>query len=552
MMEIDYKKYKEEADGYIDEIVKRSDHPMRLVLAGPGTGKSTLFKKICEDNIQNGKVNNIAISFINELVSELKKDLHKLAEVSTLHSFALKELQKTPAKTHRFYMKITDVISRDYEILNKNKIDFSEILCNLVDDSAKLEFYKNRRQYYKHFGPNCSVYTLIKYYEEDNNKIPYFDQLLIDEFQDFNKLETALINLLSSKSKLLIAGDDDQSLYATLRHANPDEIRERYRSIDYIKFKLPFCFRCTETIVNAFNDVVGEAKKKGFLGKRIDDKEYKYYPSKEKDEVSNKNQKIVVKENVFDTSIAFHINKKVKEIFDGGDIKFSVLIITPLPHQAVKIKNDLIKKGFKDVQTSYGNEKDINKSLLDGLRLLIEDQDCNLGWRIVAEQTSSKADLEKAVKESEDGMLSFKDLVDKKAIKSIKSLMSIINNIKAKKPITDKKYTELFEAIGYDRNKITADRLLEEIKDYFPKSDIYKNSPIKITNILGSKGLTKDYVFMVNFDDKYLIGAGKEITDEKVCGFLVALTRAKKGVYVFSQKASTFVEWIDKDLVQKE
>ena len=95
--EIYYKKFKEEADRYIDAIIK-SDHSKKLVLAGPGTGKSTLFKRICVNNIQNKKTNNIALSFINELVFDLKKDLHKLAEVSTLHSFALKELQKTPAK----------------------------------------------------------------------------------------------------------------------------------------------------------------------------------------------------------------------------------------------------------------------------------------------------------------------------------------------------------------------------------------------------------------------------------------------------------------------
>ena len=362
-MSENYKKYKDEADGYTNLIVK-SDHPKKLVLAGPGTGKSTLFKKICEENIKNGKTKNVALSFLNELVSELKKDLHKLADVRTLHSLAFKELQETPAKEHSFYMKITDVINEDYEIINKKKLDFSKILCNLENNPEALEFYKSRRQYYKHFGPNCSVYTLIKYYDEDSNKIPSFDQLLIDEFQDFNKLETAFINHISTKTtNLLIAGDDDQSLYKTLRHANPDEIRSRHNSSDYKNFKLPFCFRCTKTIVDAFNSVVEKSKEKGFLQQRINDKEYKYYPSKEKDKLSRENDKVIVKSGIYDTAIAFHVDKRIKEIFDKGDTKFSVLIITPLPQQALKIKNDLLKKGFKDVQTSYANDQKINKPL---------------------------------------------------------------------------------------------------------------------------------------------------------------------------------------------
>jgi len=544
-----YTKFKERADRYIDEIIK-SDHPKKLVLAGPGVGKSALFKRICENNIQNGKTKNVALSFINELIVDLKKDLHGLARVSTLHSFALQELRKTPAKEQGFFMKIADVINKDYEVINKNKIDFPKVICNLVDDLGKLEFYKKRRQYYKHFGPHCSIYTLIKYYEEDGDKIPEFDQLLVDEFQDFNKLEIRLIDLLSQKSSLLIAGDDDQSLYS-FRHAYPDEIRLKYKSNDYKNFELPFCFRCPNAIVSAFKNIVDEAKSQGFLKRRVDNK-YEYFPTKEKDEISKKNSEIIIKEEVFDNNVAFYIDKSVKDIFDSGDTKFSVLVITPLPSQAIKIKNYLFKKGFKDVQASYKNEGDINESLLDGLGLLLKDRGCNLGWRIVAEQLLKKADFQKALKDSYTKEEDFKNLLDKSTIRAIESLLITINKIKENKTITEKGYEELFSAIGYDPNKITSGKILDRLKDYFPKSDIYKNTPVKITNILGSKGLTKDYVFLVNFDDKYLIGDKGKITDEKICIFLVALTRAKKRVHIFSQKTPTFVEWINTNIIKKE
>ena len=544
-----YKKFKEEADRYINEIIK-SDHPKKLILAGPGAGKSALFKRICENNIQNGKTKNVALSFINELIVDLKKDLYGLAKVSTLHSFALQELHKISVKEQGFFMKIADVIDKDYEVINKNKTDFSKIICNLVDDLDKLEFYKKRRQYYKHFGPHCSIYTLIKYYEEDGGKIPEFDQILIDEFQDFNKLEIKLIDLLSQKNSLLIAGDDDQSLYS-FRHAYPDEIRLRYKSNDYKNFELPFCFRCPNVIVNAFKNVIDGAKSQGFLKRRVDNK-YDYFPTKEKDEISKKNSEIIIKEEVFDNNVTFYIDKSIKDIFGSGDTKFSVLVITPLPSQAIKIKNYLLKKGFRDVQTSYKDKDGINEALLDGIGLLLKDRDCNLGWRIVAEQVLKEADFQKVLVGSYTKGESFKNLLDKSTVQAIESLLITVNKIKENEIIAEKRYAELFKAIGCDPNKITSDKLIDRLKDYFPKGDIYKNTPVKITNILGSKGLTKDYVFLVNFDDKYLIGDKGKITDEKICNFLVALTRAKKRVYIFFQKSPTFVEWIDNSFIKKE
>ena len=68
---------------------------------------------------------------------------------------------------------------------------------------------------------------------------------------------------------------------------------------------------------------------------------------------------------------------------------------------------------------------------------------------------------------------------------------------------------------------------------------------------MGSKGLTRDYSFLVNFDDKYLLEkdqtSGKmKMTNEAICKFLVALTRAKTRTYIFTSENNlpTFVNWI--------
>ena len=42
---------------------------------------------------------------------------------------------------------------------------------------------------------------------------------------------------------MVIAGDDDQSLYS-FKNANPQEIRDKHKSEEYTSFELPFCSRC--------------------------------------------------------------------------------------------------------------------------------------------------------------------------------------------------------------------------------------------------------------------------------------------------------------------
>jgi len=67
----------------------------------------------------------------------------------------------------------------------------------------------------------------------------------VDEIQDFSRQETEFITLLSTKSKILAAGDDDQALYVGLKHAMPDFIRGLAIGNDYASFELPYCSRCT-------------------------------------------------------------------------------------------------------------------------------------------------------------------------------------------------------------------------------------------------------------------------------------------------------------------
>jgi DNA helicase-2/ATP-dependent DNA helicase PcrA len=52
-----------------------------------------------------------------------------------------------------------------------------------------------------------------------------FDHVIVDEYQDLNKAEQVLIDLLAKHGTTAIVGDEDQSIYS-FRHANPEGIVE--------------------------------------------------------------------------------------------------------------------------------------------------------------------------------------------------------------------------------------------------------------------------------------------------------------------------------------
>lgn len=539
-----YEKQQKLADKYIDAIL-RSKTLKKLVIAGPGTGKSFLFKEICKDNKRKGLNSSLVLSFINELVVDLARDLYQLAEVRTLHSFALSKLPGDP----KMYLDLGSVIEDDYELVHKEEIDFGALLCNLKDSPDELGFYSQRRRFYEHFGPNCSVYALIKYFEKYRGKIPADFQIMIDEYQDFNKLEARLIEILAEKNSIVIVGDDDQSLYS-FKFANPDEIRAKSKSDAFTSFELPFCFRCTEVIVNSFDNIIQQAKAGGYLAKRLN-KQYKYFPSAEKDRLSAKSPKILVRTGVYQTQVAFNIEREISKLFDPTDKDFSILVICSVKNQIGDLAKKLTEKGFRNV--TYPGKREPH-GLMDGFALLLKDKNSNLGWRIVSRymfENAPNSEFAEIVQSSiNQSQLRFRELLPKPVVKKVKSILAKLRKVKRDEELTNTESEELFECFDINPNLLCLKQLRDDLGDIsFHKRTVYQDVPIKITNTLGSKGLTRGYVFLVNFDDKYLLeGKGKGISDESICKFLVALTRAKRRVYIYSNgnKLPTYVNWIDK------
>ena len=71
------------------DAVVNSDASKRLIVAGPGTGKSFAFKAALARAVVQaaGSDRGLALTFIKNLVADLQKELGLLADVNTFHGY---------------------------------------------------------------------------------------------------------------------------------------------------------------------------------------------------------------------------------------------------------------------------------------------------------------------------------------------------------------------------------------------------------------------------------------------------------------------------------
>jgi len=116
----------------------------------------------------------------------------------------------------------------------------------------------------------------------------------------------------------------------------------------------------------------------------------------------------------------------------------------------------------------------------------------------------------------------------------------------------------LLNALKRDAREAAFDSLHAELsEESFNVGDpAIRKIPIRMSTVQGSKGLAEDYVFITHFEDQYYLDTDSEkkkvITDQSIYKFIVALTRARKKVFLISSsphKDPKFLEWISKERI---
>lgn len=519
--------------------ILESQASKKIIVAGAGTGKTFTFKELLK---ANGTGENIALTFIRKLTSDMFNSFGDLAEVKTFHSYCKKVLHQRNGKVD-IYSFLTNIIEEDALYLGLELSEFDEKFELLQEDSEEIGFYLTRGDYYEAVSFNDSVYRLYKLLLEDDSVLPAFNQILIDEFQDFNPLEVAFINELEKKGNILIVGDDDQAVY-DYRNASSSYLRRKYNSKEYEIFELPFCTRCPEVVVKACNNFLSSAVTMGHLRSRIQ-KRYECFIDAKIDE-NEKYKKIITAYCTTGAMVAKYIKHFILKIDDDeiaeswkeGNEYPTVLIVGPGHY--LKLMFEKLQSDFPQIQFEQSTETTLNQFI--AYDILLKNQDHNLGWRLLINFHLDEDGIREVIGLSNDGAL-IKDILDAefigKHLRIIEKIRVIQNG------------EELEQAAIEELNQDT-DGHAEAFIDYFepkeelPEIEIDKSKPsILLKTFVGCKGLSSGFTFIIGANNGSIPKDPSNITEFEISQFLVAMTRTRKQCHIISDQ--WFIAPVDRE-----
>lgn len=247
-----------------------------LVVAGPGSGKSTLFLARIKYWLPLRTDSRIYVSsFVRKLVKDLQVEIsenHGLPQpdrdrvvVTTLHTLARSLLARNGGTIEQPLGRDVQVISAEWE-----RVVWEDVLA--FHPQLKATTFSQRRMAHQfhteEFDPTedwqqsiATYLRLGRFYNavgfpdmislarqavEQNPALNDNTHWIIDEFQDFNSSEVNLIGSLTHSAEgVLLAGDDEQALYEQLKASLPAIIISFYDDVTFANAMLPYCSRCS-------------------------------------------------------------------------------------------------------------------------------------------------------------------------------------------------------------------------------------------------------------------------------------------------------------------
>jgi DNA helicase-2/ATP-dependent DNA helicase PcrA len=295
------------------EAVRATEGPV-LVIAGAGSGKTRVLTEriaylVMEKRVSPREI--LAFTFTNRAAREMKDRLERvipgLAErlwVGTFHATGVRILRAEGEKLgikSRFSIYdaddsadlVKDILSKQVTLGGvmgstsairdrisrwKNNLMTPDMILQTASDNIDKRIAAVYREYERglrranalDFDDLISkVVELFSVHPEVKERYAgRFRYVLVDEFQDTNPIQMALIDALSSvHGNLFVVGDDDQSIYSW-RGARVEHIlnfEDLYPGTKVIRLEQNY--RSTQTILDAANQVI--AHNKGRKGKNL-------------------------------------------------------------------------------------------------------------------------------------------------------------------------------------------------------------------------------------------------------------------------------------------
>lgn len=619
------------------EAVLHFDTPL-LILAGAGSGKTRVITyKIAYmiETLGYEPERILAVTFTNKAAREMKERLESLLNrelpvwVMTFHSFCVRLLKAHSVRLgykpnflildsedkKKLLKEVIKELSLDPDLYSPSAI--GSVISNVKNGMYSLDsmtsYYGNIKEIYNLYQKRLKesnafdfddllIYGRALLKEKDIRKkySDYFRYVLVDEYQDTNRIQYEIVvSLTKEKGNVCVVGDEDQCIY-TWRGANINNILSFEKDFPSAKvIKLEKNYRCSKVILEAANSVIANNRIR--RGKTL----YTENP---------KGEPIRLFRAESDLEEALFVASTVKQLIKKGVSPKDIAVFYRTNAQS-RVLEDALRRAGIEYQIVGGVKfyerreiKDIiaylrtalfEKDLLSLLRIL------NVPKRGLGEAVENK--LKDIFKETEDTLESLKRLSavlsTQKQKRAVENLLEIVISIREKieklppydlvkfivivtgyKEFLQKEYREDWESryenvqeLGNtlqefaEREKLEGEELyLEFLNAVTLSSDqdqIEEAEKVTLMTVHASKGLEFPIVFITGMEEGIFphaksLGTKEGIEEERRL-FYVAVTRAKKllslsyaakrrhfGTYRLSQK-SRFLEEIPSHLVKE-
>jgi DNA helicase-2/ATP-dependent DNA helicase PcrA len=590
------------------DAVTHRDGPL-LVVAGAGSGKTRVLTAriahlIAEDGVSPFEI--LAITFTNKAAAEMKSRVARLVGpvaqkmwVSTFHSACVRILRRDADRlgfpsSFTIYdqadaVRLVSYVLRDLN-LDTKRFPPRQVHASISaakNDGLDAAAYADRAQviFEKRIADVFAEYqarllragamdfddlllNTSKLFREHPDVLQHyqrrFKHILVDEYQDTNKVQNELVLALASDHRnVCVVGDSDQSIYA-FRGADIRNILEFEDAFpDTTVILLEQNYRSTQTILDAANAVIahnfGRKPKELWSDKTGGPKITRYHAEDEADEGQ-------------------WVAHEMARLHDEGDIRWGdVAVFYRTNAQSRVLEEHLMRAGipYKVIGgTRFYDRREV-KDALAYVRAVVNPVDevnvkrvINVPKRGVGDSSIAKLDVYAqsrgiafvdALRRYDDagvtgravsGIAGFLELLDElelvrhegpgPLLEAILDRTGYVAELQAEHSVeADGRLENLAELIGVAKEFDTVEEFLEQVSlvaDTDELDDADDSSSVVLMTLHSAKGLEFPVVFLIGMEDGVFphlrsIGEPDQLEEERRLAY-VGITRAQERLYL--------------------
>lgn len=389
--------------------VKHTDGPL-LLMAGAGSGKTrVLTHRIAYLMVEKGVApwNILAITFTNKAAREMRERVDRVtgpaaAEqiwISTFHSMCVRilrrDIDRIGINRNFTILDSTDqlsVIKQAMKELNldtkkfearsilgtisgaKNELktaaDFAKVASGVYEEVVSDVYEKYEKQLRRNQALDFDdlIMTTIKLFKRVPEVLEHyqrkFQYIHVDEYQDTNRAQYVLVNMLADRFKnICVVGDSDQSIYRW-RGADIQNILSFENDYENAKvILLEQNYRSTKTILKAANEVIKNNSNRKVKNLWTENTE---------------GNKIVWYQGGSEQDEAFYVAGKIREFVNSGERNYRDFSILYRTNAQSRVIEEVLNKSNIPYTivggTKFYDRKEI-KDLLAYLRLIANPDD---------------------------------------------------------------------------------------------------------------------------------------------------------------------------------